>query len=79
MLLSVSDVRITLKIDEGLLRLVDADASRTGRDRSEVVEQALRRQLGLDVLQRLWQTGDLPETAATELALEAQHATRQQP
>jgi hypothetical protein len=43
---------------------------------SAVIEQALRGDLKLDVLDELWSTATLSETKATELAIEAQHATR---
>jgi len=35
-----------------------------------------RRDLGLDLLDRLWAGGELEEEQATALAVEAQHATR---
>lgn len=69
-------VRTTLTIDEAVLRAVKIKAARTGRGDSEVIESALRRDLGLDLLERLWARGKLPETQATALAVEAQHATR---
>ena len=69
-------VRTTLTIDEVVLRAVKVRAARTARGDSQVIEDALRRDLGLDVLDRLWQTADLPEEEATELAVEAQHETR---
>ena len=53
--------------------------ARTGRGDSEVIEQALRRELGLDLLDRLWQSNDLAEDEATALAVEAQHETRRRP
>lgn len=37
---------------------------------------ALRRDLGLDLLDRLWERNQLPEEEATALAVEAQHKTR---
>ena len=42
---------------------------------SEVIEEALRRQLGFDLLERLWQNDDLGEEDAAT-AVEAQHETR---
>jgi hypothetical protein len=41
-----------------------------------VIEEALRRELDLDLLERLWQRSELSEDEATRLALEAQHDTR---
>jgi hypothetical protein len=69
-------VRTTLTIDEEILRAVKIRAARTGKGDSQVIEEALRRQLGLDLLDRLWQSGDLSEADAVELAVEAQHETR---
>jgi hypothetical protein len=69
-------VRTTLTIDADVLRAVKVRGARTGRGDSEVIEQALRRELGFDLLERLWQQSDLPEDEATALAVEAQHKTR---
>jgi len=41
-----------------------------------VIEEALRRDLGLDLLERLWAKNDLSEDGAMALAIEAQHGSR---
>lgn len=69
-------VRTTLTIDEEVLRAVKVRAARSGRGDSEVIEDALRRDLGLDLLERLWARNRLSEEEARSLAVEAQHATR---
>jgi hypothetical protein len=69
-------VRTTLTIDETVLRAVKVRAARSGMGDSEVIEEALRRELGLDLLERLWQRNELDEADAASLAVEAQHATR---
>ncbi len=69
-------VRTTLTVDDEVLRAVRIKAARTGRGDSEVIEEALRRDLGLDLLDRLWATADMDPDEAMGLALEAQHATR---
>lgn len=69
-------IRTTLTVDDAVLRAVKVRAARTGRGDSEVIEEALRRDLGLDLLEQLWERSDLDEAAAAELALEAQHASR---
>ncbi len=69
-------VRTTLTIDEEVLRAVKVRAARTGKGDSEVIEDALRRDLGFDLLERLWQRADLGEEQALALAVEAQHETR---
>jgi hypothetical protein len=65
-----------LTIDEKVLRAVKVRAAQTGKGDSEVIEDALRRDLGLDVLERLWARNDLSEEDANALAVEAQHKTR---
>jgi hypothetical protein len=72
----MSKVRTTLTIDEEVLRAVKVRGARTGKGDSEVIEEALRRQLGFDLLDRLWQRNNLEEEQALALAVEAQHKTR---
>src|SRR3546814_7813596 len=72
----MSKTRTTLTIDEDVLRAVKVRAARDGKGDSEVIEAAVRRELGLDLLADLWARNDLDEADATELALEAQHASR---
>jgi hypothetical protein len=69
-------VRTTLTIDEDVLRAVRMRAARLGRGDSEIIEESLRRDLGLDLLERLWERNALAEADATALAVEAQHETR---
>jgi hypothetical protein len=68
--------RTTLTIDEDVLRAVRVRGARTGKGDSQVIEDALRRELGFDLLDRLWQRNDLGEDEAIALAAEAQHSTR---
>jgi hypothetical protein len=68
-------VRTTLTVDAEVLRAVNVKAARTGKGDSEVIEEALRRDLGLDLLERLWERHQLTEEDALSLAVEAQHAT----
>jgi hypothetical protein len=72
----MAKVRTTLTIDPDVLRAVKIRAARLGKGDSDVIEEALRRDLGLDLLDRLWATNDLDEVGAMTLALEAQHHTR---
>ncbi len=69
-------VRTTLTIDEEVLRAVKVRAARSGKGDSEVIEDALRRDLGMDLLEGLWAKNRLSEEEAQKLALQAQHATR---
>lgn len=68
--------RTTIAVDERVLRAVRVKAARTGRRDSEVIEEALRRDLGLDLLERVWESADLLEEEALQLSVEAQHETR---
>jgi hypothetical protein len=72
----MAKVRTTLTVDEEVLRAVKIRGARTGKGDSEVIEEALRRDFGLDLLDRLWRRNDLTEEQAIELAVEAQHSTR---
>jgi ribbon-helix-helix CopG family protein len=72
----VAKVRTTLTIDEDVLRWVKVRAARTGKGDSQVIEESLRRDLGLDLLEQLWERNQLGEDEAAELAVEAQHKTR---
>jgi hypothetical protein len=72
----MSKVRTTLTIDEDVLKWVRIRAARTGVSDSAVIEESLRRDLKLDVLDELWSKATLADAEASELAVEAQHATR---
>jgi len=69
-------VRTTLTIDGDVLRAVRVKAARSGKGDSEVIEEALRRDLGLELLKKLWTRNQMSESEAMTLAVEAQHATR---
>ena len=72
----MTKTRTTLTIDEDVLKAVKVRAARTGKGESEVIEEAVRRDLGLDLMERLWARNDMREDEAMELALEAQQAAR---
>jgi hypothetical protein len=69
-------VRTTLTIDEEVLRRVRIRAAREGVPDGAVIEASLRRELGMDLFERLWDRNDLTDDEAMRLALEAQHRTR---
>ena len=75
----MAKVRTTLTIDEDVLKWVKIRAARTGVSDSAVIEGSLRRDLKLDVLDELWSKATLSEVKASDLAVEAQHATRPRP
>jgi hypothetical protein len=72
----MAKVRTNISIDEGVLRAVRVKAARSGRSVSAVIERSLRRDLGLDLLERLWKTAGPDEHEALRLAVEAQHQGR---
>jgi Ribbon-helix-helix protein, copG family len=72
----MAKVRTTLTVDEDVLRAVKIAAARSGRGDSQVIEDALRHELGLDLLERMWAANRMSEEDAMALAVEAQHATR---
>lgn len=65
-----------MTIDERVMRAVRVKAARTGRRDSDVIEEALRRDLGFDLLERVWERAGLDEDEALKLAVEAQHEAR---
>jgi hypothetical protein len=69
-------LRTTVTIDERVMRAVRVKAARTGRRDSDVIEEALRRDLGFDLLERVWEQATLKEDEAMQLAVEAQHQAR---
>ncbi len=73
----MSTVRTTLTIDEDVLRAVKLRSAATGQGESKVIEDAIRRDLGLDAIKELWANVDpIGEEEAMGLALEAQKAAR---
>ena len=72
----MTKIRTTLTIDEEVWKAVRIRAARTGRRDSEVIEAALRRDMGFDLLERIWSRNDMPEDEAMALALEAQKSAR---
>ena len=65
-----------MTLDERVLRAVRVKAARTGRRDSDVIEEALRRDLGLELLERVWESADLGEDESLRLGVEAQHEGR---
>ena len=72
----MTKTRTALTVEEHVLRAVKVRAARTGRGESEVIEEALRRDLGLELLDRIWAQATMGEEEAAALAVEAQHRTR---
>ena len=72
----MAKARTTITVDERVLRAVRVKAARSGRRDSDVIEEALRRDLGFDLLERVWESSDLDEDDALRVAVEAQHQGR---
>ncbi|MEO8324134.1 MAG: hypothetical protein ABI571_08380 [Actinomycetota bacterium] len=70
--------KTTVYLDSEVLRTAKVWAARTGRRDSEVLEDALRLYLGLDVLGSVWAKSSLSEDEALDLAYEELHASRHQ-
>jgi hypothetical protein len=68
--------KTTAYLDEDLLRDAKIQAARSGKRYSELVEEAVRSYVGVDVLDEVWARSDLDEDAALRLAYEALDAGR---
>jgi metal-responsive CopG/Arc/MetJ family transcriptional regulator len=69
-------VRITVTLDEDVLRRVRVRAGRQGKADSQIIDEALRRDLGVELFERLRDRNRMDEDEAIRLAIEAQHSTR---
>jgi hypothetical protein len=68
--------KTTVYLEPDVLRAAKVWAARTGRKEYEVMEEALRGYLGLDVIENVWAKSDLAEDEALELAYREIHASR---
>ena len=74
----MAKLKTTVYLDEDVLRQARIQAARTGKKDSELIEEAIRRYLGTDVLDAVWARSDLDERSALELAYEALDAVRRE-
>jgi len=72
----VARKKTTVYVEEDLLRSARVMAARAGKRDSDIVEEALRTYLGVDVLERVWSRSDLDEKQALELAYDELHRSR---
>jgi hypothetical protein len=71
--------RTTVSLDEEVFRAVKIKAARTGKRDSQVIEESLRRDLGLDGLEDIWaKVTPAPEAEGMQLANAELHATRRE-
>ena len=68
--------KTTVYIDEDLLRAAKLLAVRSSKKEYEVFEEALRKHLGLDVIQKVRSRSALSEDEAMALADEEKHGSR---
>jgi hypothetical protein len=71
--------RTTLTIDEDVFRAVKIKAARTGKRDSQVIEESLRRDLGVGALEDIWaKVNPAPEEEGLRLAYAELHAMREE-
>lgn len=72
--------KVTLYIDDEVLRVAKVRATRTGKGDSDLVEAALRSYLGFDLLDAIWARADpdLTEEEAMRIAVEETRAVRRE-
>jgi hypothetical protein len=69
--------KTTLYLDDELLRATAERAARSGRQENDIIEEALRRYLGLEaVVRRIQARGDLDEDESVVVAYEELGALR---
>jgi len=75
----MSKARTTVTLDEDVFRAVKIKAARTGKRDSEVIEESLRRDLGLDDLVEIWaKVAPASEAEGLELAASELRAVREE-
>jgi gamma-glutamyl:cysteine ligase YbdK (ATP-grasp superfamily) len=71
--------RTTVTLDEDVFRAVKIKAARTGKRDSQVIEESLRRDLGLDDLAAIWaKVTPVAEDEGLKLAYNELHAMREE-
>jgi Arc/MetJ family transcription regulator len=68
--------KATIYVEDDLLRATKVAAARTGKRDYQVVEEALRAYLGLELLERVGTRSKLTEDEALDLAYQELHQTR---
>jgi Arc/MetJ family transcription regulator len=72
----MAKTKTTVYLDEDVLRGAKVMAARSGKRDYEIVEEALRAYLGMDVLERAFDAADMDEDDALRLAVEEVHRFR---
>jgi len=68
--------KTTIYVEDELLRAAKIAAARTGKHDYQVVEEALRAYLGLELLERVGTRSTLTEGEALDLAYQELHQSR---
>ncbi len=68
--------KTTIYVDDNLLRATKVAAARAGKRHNQVVEDALRVYLGVELLERVGNRSKLTEDEATDLAYRELHRSR---
>jgi hypothetical protein len=75
----MSKTRTTVTLDEDVFRAVKIKAARTGKRDSQVIEESLRRDLGLDELVEIWsKVNPVSEEESLKIANDELHAMRRE-
>jgi hypothetical protein len=75
----MAKTRTTVTLEEDVFRAVKIKAARTGKRDSQVIEEALRRDLGIEGLEDLWgRVTPAPEAEGAALADAELHAMRKE-
>jgi predicted transcriptional regulator len=75
----MTKTRTTVTLDEDVFRAVKIKAARTGKRDSQVIEEALRRDLGIDDLAAIWaKVSPAGEDEGMELASTELHKARRE-
>jgi predicted transcriptional regulator len=75
----MSKTRTTVTLDDDVFRAVRIKAARTGKRDSQVIEEAIRRDLGLDELAEIWaKVTPAGEEEGTDLATDELRAMRKE-
>lgn len=75
----MSKARTTVSLDEDVFRAVKIKAARTGQRDSQVIEESLRRDLGIDALAKIWaKVTPVSEDEGLELAWDELRAMRRE-
>lgn len=75
----MSKTRTTVTLDAEVFRALKVKAARTGKRDSEVIEEALRRDLGLADMESIWaKVTPVGERESMDLAYRELHAMREE-